>query len=156
MVRPLSYYTGALKTLSHLYFKTAVVSSTGLVLEEGGYKDNGNPISSVVETGMQPPAEVLSYFTANEVDCLFGRTQPAPGDQEVTQNVAVSIGYSEDGSDPEYSALGSVALGSAYSGPYRLDARVTSRMFSLKLTASTTQSLQWRGAVVHGAQRGFR
>ena len=179
MVEPLSFYTGALKTLSHLYLKSMLVDKSGVVLEEGGNTDNisgviyfgnnyfGNnyfgsdyfgsdfigsdeSISAIpvsLETGMQSPSSMKSNFTVNDVDVLFAKT-PA------SQEVEVLIGYSDDGSEPAYRLLGSVDIGNV--GPYRLDARVTSKLFSVKLSAMATQPIKWRGMMVSGAVRGIR
>ena len=147
MVEKLSFYTGALKTLAHTYFRTAIVGHTGTVLEESGSTDNGDPIPVELETGMQSPGDPKSYFTISEVDALFSK---APA----SQNVEFQIGYSEDGSDPVYRSLGNVNIGNV--GPYRLGSRITSRLFSAKLLASATQPIKWRGVIISGAVRGLR
>jgi hypothetical protein len=147
MVLPLSGYPEPLSDLSHLYLRTLVIGHTGVAGEEGGYNDVGNAILLEMETGMQSPSNLKAYFTADEVDLLF---EKAAGSQSIT----IELGTSEDGANPTYTNLGAVDIGAG--GPYQIGARVTSRLFSLRLTASATQSVIWRGAAVSGAQRGLR
>ena len=147
MFHPLSYYTDPLSDLSSLHSSTLLVGHTGTVVEEGGSNDAGVAIPVVMETGMKSPADVTSSFTASEVAVLFARAG-------ASQDVAVELGTSVDGADPEFESLGSVNIG--IEGPHVLGARVTSRLFSLRLSASATQTIRWRGAVVSGAARGLR
>jgi len=147
MVLPLSGYSTPLSDMSHLYFKTALVGHTGDVVEEGGYTDKGDAIPFDLETGMQSPSDAKAYFTAAEVDSLFARTS-------ASQAVEVKLGSSVDGSDPAYTSLGSVDVGNV--GPYSLGARLTSRLFSLRIMGNATQPVKWRGSTVNGVIRGLR
>jgi len=147
MVLPLSGYPSPISDLSHVYFRNVLAGHTGIAVEEGGYTDNGDAIPIDLETGMRSPADIKSYFTANEVECLFAKT---PGSQEIE----VKLGSSVDGSNPTYTSLDSINIGN--NGPHTVGARTTSRLFSLRLTGNATQPVKLRGAIVSGAARGLR
>jgi hypothetical protein len=148
MIHPLSYYTSPLKDLSHTYLRTAIVGHTGIVAEDSGYTDIGDPIPMELETGSYSlPGDNKTSFTAAEIDCLFAKS---PGSQEIS----IQVGTSEDGNDAIYGSSQVVNIGNA--GPYSVGSRTTSRMLSLRLSASATQPIHWRGAVVSGSARGQR
>ena len=149
LISLLSTYTDAIEDWRSFREQTLVAGYDGQIYEVDSAltDDNGNPIDASLETGMVAQPDNRQYFTTQESEHFFNVTPAA-------QAVSVQLGVSETGEDPVYGAASSIALASTT--PRKLGHRVTSRMFSLKLSVAASTRVHWRGSQVNGIPRGYR
>lgn len=131
---------------SHFYNHIVLVDISGQVAVDGGLTDIGEDIPMELETGMMSPSGLQAGVTAVESQHFFGRTSE-------DQNVAVQLGYSKTGEEPSYTTGVNINLKDA---KLVLGHRKTAKSFSMKMSGSINQSVQWRGSLVNGAGRGPR
>lgn len=119
----------------------------GQSLENKGTQDDGVDIPLTYESGLNPLGEIRRYKDVQESEHLFAKAAGA-------QTVDISIGSSEGGENPTYETAQSIDIGNA--GPYILGHRLAGKMFSMKIEASASQEVPWRGSVANVVNRGLR
>ncbi len=149
MTEPLNTYNQSLDSLGYIRNSLWLGNYGGEILEEYGNDDLGQPIPFDVELGLiSPNPNSRDYFTVVESEHLFSKSPVSP------QVVNVTLGHSDSGEDPEDEDLGPGQLNVGADGPYIVGHEDTSRMFTMKLDGDALTSIQWRGSLISGTQRG--
>jgi hypothetical protein len=143
--------TGALSDLTHVYSQNILCGKNGEVCNDDDLSesaaDNGYPASVEMETG-QTPQDTPTTIVESE----HFLTWMIPGTTG-TQNVGVQLGHSDNGEEMAYTTAKNEVVGGTHS---TMGHRVTTRMFSLKLSATATKRFKWRGSKIYGVARGLK
>jgi len=115
-----------------------------------GDDDNGTSIDVEMETGFAQLPEDHDprvFVDVQEVEHLFKQTTDS-------QTITVSVGPVDGGDDPSFSNSDSIDL--SESAPFRTFHNETGKAAAMKMSASITEQIQWRGSTATYKVRGYR
>jgi hypothetical protein len=119
----------------------------GQVYHHSGLTDDGSAIQHYFETGLESVGERHRYGLIQHSDHLFGTAS-------ASQNVAIQFGASNYGETPTYETSQTVDIGAA--GPYWLGHRVPGRLFSIKMSGSSSYETYYIGSDINAVELGLR
>jgi hypothetical protein len=120
----------------------------GQVYQEGGSDDASDAVELEFETGYQAlSVDPRRYIELHTIEHQFEPTVNA-------QNVLVEVGVSDDGREPTFGAGQTLDISEA--GPYLTEYRKEGKRLAMKLSASATETVTYRGSIATGHAKGIR
>ena len=149
---PIGELTRTLGELDVSVPRFVIGHSGGQTYQDSGLSDAGASIPSFFEPGLHDLGRRGAFKTVQEVDHFF---QTSGGSQIVRPRLGTSD-YGEDRVLEADPAGTENELNLANGGPYRTGHRLTGRLFTMRVEAEASQSVEWKGSEVTFAMRGLR
>ena len=121
--------------------------SGGQVYHNAGLTDDGNGIQHYFETGTRFMGETRRYGMMHSSDHLFALSS-------ASQNISVQFGVSNYGEAPNYESAQTIDIGA--DGPYWLEHRVPGRMYSIRMSGTSSYETYWLGSEISATELGLR